>query len=114
MSEEEQRIAIAEACGWEYTPFGGGWKSPDMDSPDRSCKPPDYLSDLNAIREAKRQLLTTSDLCNQFNRTLIEEAPPRPVEFETDKWTWGQSAAVQSVALLKTLNLWTDPAPANK
>lgn len=71
-------------------------------------KAPRYTACLNACHEAKRQLLTTPELCDTFNRMLMEEKPSRPVEFETDKWTWGQSAEVEARALLRTLTLYQD------
>ena len=51
MTEEQQRIAIAEACGWSYeknetyAPDGAFWwsKNPEF---------PDYLNDLNAMHSA--------------------------------------------------------------
>ncbi len=70
---------------------------------------PDFLNDLNAIHSAKQILLTNFELCNTFNHTLLDEGPTRSeVVHEIDKWTWGQSAKVQSRALVKTLGLWVE------
>jgi hypothetical protein len=46
MTPEEQRIAIAEACGWKT-----GYRDPEAWHP-----LPDYLNDLNAMHEAKKTL----------------------------------------------------------
>ena len=52
MNPEQQRIAIAEACGWKTDKRGLGWLSP------RGCyePEPDYLNDLNAMHEAEKVL----------------------------------------------------------
>ena len=73
MTNEQQRIAIAEACGWkkmnwnEATVYGSPthgfrvWKSKHQDSI-MSYKGrvgeriPDYLNDLNAMHEAERTM----------------------------------------------------------
>jgi len=63
MTEEKQRIAIAEACGWTFHPpsFNPQPYSDDFKSEALACwvrpgndpwqteYPPDYLNDLNAI-----------------------------------------------------------------
>lgn len=61
MNPEAQRIAIAEHCGWKkqatkVLKTGGNkwiWISPLSHY---SAHPPDYLNDLNAMREAVRTL----------------------------------------------------------
>ena len=109
MTPEAQRIAIAEACGWNgianYHNGGPLWGKSALGLLNAI---PDYLNDLNAMHEALRALLTTRELCNTFNTLIVEEKPARPVEFEIDKWTWGQAADVLCRALLRTLNLWDD------
>jgi len=124
MSPEKQRIAIAEACG--LTPWlechrhgeVGRERAESLGGGDLGCPwcasvliqkdLPDYLHDLNAIHEAKRQLLATTGLCNDFQVHLLSERPARPVRYETDKWTWGQEAAIQAVALLRAIDKWED------
>jgi hypothetical protein len=46
MTPEEQRTAIAEACGWKT-----GYRDPEAWHP-----LPDYLNDLNAMHEAEKVL----------------------------------------------------------
>lgn len=73
---------------------------------------PNYTGDLNAMHEAKRALLTTYEMCDLFGGWLSREKPLRnQLQAETDKWTWGQSAAVEARALLKTLGLWKEESP---
>lgn len=60
MKPEEQRIAIAEACGWEPSPSGlwyglsGGQTAGFKDG--KVSELPDYLNDLNAMHEAEKSL----------------------------------------------------------
>ena len=53
MKPEQQRIAIAEACGWKPDKRGLGWLSP------HGCyePEPDYLNDLNAMHETEKILI---------------------------------------------------------
>ena len=46
MTPEQQRIAIAEACGWK-----NGYRDPEAWHP-----LPDYLNDLNAMHEVEKML----------------------------------------------------------
>ena len=103
MSPERQRIAIAEACEFTSVRMVSGLLCGLLLG--SLVAIPDYLNDLNVMHEAKRKLLSTSDLCNKFNRTLIECRSFRS-EFETDKWTWGQPAEVEVEALLRTIGKW--------
>ena len=52
MTNEEMRIKIAEACGWQPDKRGLGWLS------SHGCYDPlpDYLNDLNAMHEAEKVL----------------------------------------------------------
>ena len=63
MNPEKQRIAIAEACGWQFIPeyYHGKDQPPEFTTvtPDgrHLCGYyPDYLNDLNAMHEAEKQL----------------------------------------------------------
>lgn len=54
MTPEQQRIAIAEACGWVPDVRGNGiWYAPKEHGPKQL---PDYLNDLNAMHEAEKVL----------------------------------------------------------
>ena len=57
MTDIAQRVAIAEACGWEPCHKGCDgktWRHPEL----HGCQDelPDYLNDLNAMHEAEKTL----------------------------------------------------------
>jgi hypothetical protein len=63
MTPEQQRIAIAEACGWslvedhlDYEPFWEDPKGNMIAVGSATHRLPDYLSDLNAMHEAEKML----------------------------------------------------------
>lgn len=83
MTDEQMRIAIAEACGLEITADGKwascshefvkSWKTSVGDEPDRFYGPlPDYLHDLNAMREAVEKLTTEGFIawCSYLRKTV--------------------------------------------
>lgn len=99
MTEEAQRIAIAEACGksaTRKTVFGetvptNGWNLPD------------YLNDLNAMHEAEKMLTRQQMLTYQEDIWKVSHAP----EFAS----WGYihaTAAQRAEAFLRTKGLWVE------
>jgi len=69
MNPEQQRIAIAEACGWKFIPeyYHGEDQPPEFTTVTPDGKHlcgyyPDYLNDLNAMHEAEKQLLATQSI----------------------------------------------------
>lgn len=62
MTPEEQRIAIAEACGWKINSTDSGEALRDPQGRivnawyNESWRLPDYLNDLNAMHEAEKVL----------------------------------------------------------
>lgn len=61
MTEQEQRIAIAQFCGWKKTPdehavYGYVWESPTGDFCGTSDGLPDYTNDLNAMHDAEARV----------------------------------------------------------
>lgn len=61
MSPEAQRIAIAEACGWDEESARRGFETTIREQDGYtysqiSTKLPDYLNDLNAMHEAVKSL----------------------------------------------------------
>ena len=105
MNTEQQRIAIAEACGWQFIPeyYHGKDQPPEFTTvtPDgrHLCGYyPDYLNDLNAMHEAEKILSPTSEIewhnqlqnvCGCSWRVMIRA-----------------TAAQRAEAFLRTLNLW--------
>jgi hypothetical protein len=105
MSPEQQRIAIAEACGWTID-AQGVWYSPGggVDFV------PDYYGDLNAMHETEK--LLTPEQAHVYSKNL-------QVQFESQEWNhaeaaknygWHATAAQRAEAFLKTLGKWTDKA----
>ena len=96
MTPEQQRIAIAKACGWVESPYGK-WSNDGLILRD-PLNPPDYLNDLNAMHDAEKILSPTSEIewhnqlqnvCGCSWRVMIRA-----------------TAAQRAEAFLKTLNLW--------
>jgi len=56
MKPEEQRIAIAEACGWYADDRPGYWGNDQLQRITTTEQLPDYLNDLNAMHEAEKVL----------------------------------------------------------
>ena len=106
MSPQSQRIAIAEACGWtdchSQVMEPGVWEydctgTPPHWSGMRYQRVPDYLNDLNAMRNAE-QIIT-----NQF--TTHSEQYWRHLWFVKPHPIYA-TAAQRAEAFLKTLGLW--------
>ena len=106
MKPEQQRIAIAQVCGYlrpHFTP-SGSCQANCYEKEDGSFwgtrGVPDYLSDLNAMHEAEKTL----DY-NQMNRYQNIELS----HFMHTGTTWicSATAAQRAEAFLRTLDLWT-------
>jgi hypothetical protein len=111
MTPEQQRIAIAEACGWknadhpDVMQFKQGWTMPEkwcMDpkgvlqfNHDR----PNYLNDLNAMHDAEK-VLTNEQLevyCNILHK------PNHGVY-----WAIHATASQRAEAFLRTIGKWEE------
>ena len=112
MTPQAQRIAIAEACGWDCDPelthkwdSRGQWAShPNHEGGKLVSKimaVPKYPSELNAMHEAEKGL----DY-NQMNRYQNIELS-RFVHTGTT-WICSATATQRAEAFLRTLNLWDD------
>jgi hypothetical protein len=127
MNKQEQRIAIAEACGWTRTLIphlrkDGTYSScctdeiiwckwehpifrPVDDDPGHDpyhamlCLP-DYLNDLNAMHEAEKTLLISSFMWETYSEILAAISDCNEYE------PFAATATQRAKALLKTLNLW--------
>lgn len=94
MNPEQQRIAIAEACGWEPIPEGHF----HPDNPIGQTMP-DYLNDLNAMHEAEK-VLTNEQLevyCNILHK------PNHGVY-----WAIHATASQRAEAFLRTIGKWKE------
>ena len=114
MNPEQQRIAIAEACGWrikrrDITGFNV-WE-PDAKLPAQLCnnlenKIPNYLNDLNAMHEAEKVLTDEQDL--EYSESLEQVVGARfnSNNGEDMRRLRSATAAQRAEAFLRTLNLW--------
>lgn len=122
MTPEEQRIAIAEACGaeWETDKFGTPLlvnKEQDaillvrINEKDLLFSLPEYLSDLNAMHEAE-QLLTEdqkTDYGWMLNQVVAADCGQAGGPYGHNLTQLASATAIQRAeAFLRTLNLWTD------
>lgn len=128
MNKEQQRIKIAEACGYKNVHALNKWKEGGAMSDGTlvgdlgtmsKVYVPDYTSDLNAMHEAEKVLdLDQSYEYGQALAMIVRE--PENIAFKEKPARkfplngWGHfhvahlTAFQRSEAFLKTLNLWTE------
>jgi len=103
MNKEQQRIKIAEACGWILNPKPHTAKILDwlhVPSGNTSYDPPDYFNDLNAMHEVEKALDGMDQLT--YLAKLHEG---------NHYCSWAgtcATAAQRAEAFLRTLNLWQE------
>ena len=100
MTQEQKRVAIAQACGWQKCVGDSGLVTRYEGTPSETTVRvtlPNYLNDLNAMHEAEKVLGLKYD---QWTRELrgVCERERRCVESAT--------AAQRAEAFGLTLNLW--------
>jgi hypothetical protein len=121
MKPEQQRIAIAEACGWTplsseevrrrnagqfYLQDGPWWRSEAERIVCTQKDLPDYCNDLNAMHEAEKKLCSTE--CAKYRDTLCSN----PAVFDDSigaciDWQIVHATARQRAeAFLRTINKW--------
>ena len=109
MDKDKQRVAIAEACGWEHRTVDGKtyWWNMAIQEGELS-QLPDYLNDLNAMHEAllglsqEQREEVALRVCwgiNWKSRETHECSPDYLLACTSEEL---------AEAFLKTLNLWTD------
>jgi hypothetical protein len=110
MNKEQQRIKIAEACGWKEN-HDQGWGKPNIYDDDEPLvywhahELPDYPNDLNAMHEAEKLLP------RQLNHIDYWQKGYGRFQMLLAAYTitpYSATAAQRAEAFLKTLNLWTD------
>ena len=129
MTEQDQRIVIAEACGWTFNhqrktataPLNACWKDKQtsIDWAKNSPKPwdcfanyddwlPDYLHDLNAMHEAENWLLdgplTDTLGINYWNNLWFVAKDPH----NTLRSIGNATATQRAEAVLRTIGKWKD------
>lgn len=115
MNTEQQRIAIAEACGWTkvkaariQASFSLTWRDfvnglpPDAAKDDPYSAVPDYLNDLNAMHEAEQKMEYWDGYISNLKFICGD---PQSEGYSTHK-AYRATAAQRAEAFLKTLNLW--------
>jgi hypothetical protein len=103
MNPEQQRIVIAEACGFYDIANGYGWV--EFKGGQLLKKLPDYLHDLNAMHEAEKVLSRGEDY-NQtggFGRYKTALAEVCDEQHPIDA-----TAAQRAEAFLRTIGKWED------
>jgi len=109
MKLKEQRIAIAEACGWRFAETGpqGKWWAPPKGEKFVATlyeRLPDYLNDLNAMHEAEKHLrsLYPRDEFHEFGYQLEE------IMTRDEERVWHATAPQRAEAFLRTLGKWIE------
>jgi hypothetical protein len=107
MTQEEQRIAIAEACGWNYidskTIYPRGIKD------GVTLELPDYLNDLNAMHDAEKVL--TQDQMIDYSRhvgKLVTSHLPASRAAWMDFKLINSTASQRAEAFLRTIGKWKE------
>ena len=105
MTPEQQRIAIAKACGWmqSRSSMWDGWWYQKKGK--RTYQPlvPDYCNDLNAMHEAEKTL--NQNLAAEYARMLTSAA------WQSEQPTFAPmtaTAAQRAEAFLRTINKWEE------
>jgi archaellum biogenesis protein FlaJ (TadC family) len=120
MTPEAQRIAIAEACGWTEIRYhklhagNEGYLGSHVAKDGVLSRDwvPDYLNDLNAMREVERTIpyVLQTDYLNTLADVLgVGDAA---TNWSEDEWgifkMVSATASQRAEAFLRTLNLWKD------
>ena len=95
MNKKKQKIAIAEACRWEPLPEGHF----HPDNPVGQTMP-DYLVDLNAMREAEK-VFEGYGMRQSYRRNLLIACDTNDLNEIISA-----SAAQRAEAFLRTINKW--------
>jgi hypothetical protein len=103
MTEEQQRIAIAEACGWTLKKGIRAWNRPNNNGWDLIEQLPDYLNDLNAMHEAWQLLTHEQKLAYRREIALIAS---REVPNRQSHWLEDIAAEFGHEAYLRTIGKW--------
>ena len=99
MNKKKQKIAIAEACGWEPLPEGHF----HPDNPVGQTMP-DYLVDLNAMHEAEKML--TEHQWDEYERVLRLVCDGCSYFEGAGKELLHATAAQRAEAFLRTIGKW--------
>lgn len=113
MNPEQQRIAIAEACGWSHKALCNEtywWHDennkslPLSDDGMRVC--PDYLHDLNAMHEAESILNADQMVSYDYHLDLMVGNGRQGLNIEY--FLWSATATQRAEAFLRTIGKWEE------
>ena len=118
MTPEQQRIAIAEACGWQFIPkyYHGEDSPPEFTTVTPDGKHlcgyyPNYLNDLNAMHEAEKLLYGNPNLpkkyTQQIKNAIRREAGVTKAQMDFDVCITA-TAAQRAEAFLRTIGKWEE------
>ena len=102
VTDQQQRIAIAEACGWTLKKGIRAWNRPNNNGWDCLEQLPDYLNDLNAMHEAML-LHPRKELLRDFLYLEVLEDPTN----KTNEPAWA-TAKQWAKAYITSLGKWIE------
>lgn len=113
MNAEKQRIAIAEACGWEvmHPEQMMGFSSPTPECQESLL--PDYLNDLNAMHEAEKVLNANQRVAYACRltepvRDEIYNVIPHDLDYHVCFPALHTTASQRAEAFLRTIGKWEE------
>lgn len=101
-TEDQMRVAIAKACGWKFrlAPNASGWRNPDG----KLSMLPDYLGDLNAMREAER-VVHEAGLWRSYVNWLKDICGEPQTKAYSCQTHVGADAPQRAIAFIQTMKL---------
>jgi hypothetical protein len=120
MTPEEQRTAIAEACGWKYveglnvsslshsgaTSCADCWVCPKRGAGYGAYEPPNYLNDLNAMHDAVMTLNADQMVSMDYHLDVVVGNGRQGLNCEY--FLWSATAAQRAEAFLRTIGKWKE------
>jgi hypothetical protein len=109
MNPEQQRIAIAEACGWRlFSQFKNLWAPPrSVVEYDCDAYPlPNYPFDLNAMHEVESIL--NADQMVSYDYHLDRVVGNGRQGLNIEYFLWSATAAQRAEAFLRTIGKWEE------
>ncbi len=109
MTPEEQRIAIAEFCGYRLEALPQNPKQRTWHKDGVTAPLPNYLNDLNAMHEAEKLLRVESGI--KYRMLLSANSDGPRAEFLTSEAAICHATAAQRAkAFLRTIGKWKEGA----
>ena len=108
MKDDEQRIAIAEICGWRYDEINDRWASPFGKRWEYTFTLPNYLNDLSLMYSAEESLTDEQwvDYIEQLEAVTHTDGWPIMTDSEQRRMIHA-TAEQRSEAFLRAHGKWT-------